>query len=101
MIKNIESFDKAYLYTSTFRNSDGDPVEFKNVVLIRPGFDIIHIWNSWNQAAGNRYTIDKEISIEEALKLPSLPDRLSLASRVELVGDTAQYITHEYEFKYL
>lgn len=100
-VANIDMYDRAYTYTSTFKNFEGDPVQIKSVLLLRPGWDLVNIVNKWNQAAGHTYIVNDKISIEEALQLPTLPDRISLTGRLEMIGDTAEYITHEYELKYL
>lgn len=100
-VANVDNFDRAYTYTSTFNNFEGDPVQIKSVLLLRPGWDLITIVNRWNQAAGHTYIVNDKITIEEALQLPDLPDRISLAGILEMVGDTAEYITKEYEFKHL
>ena len=97
----IKSYKEAWLYTKTFKSFEGDLIEMKSVVLVTFGTDFLTVFNTWQLAAGHSFSTPERISIEAALTLPSLPDRLTLKGRIELIGDTAQYITHEYEMKYL
>lgn len=95
-------FKEAWLYTSTFRTFEGDNVEIKSVCLVKEGVDFINVFNGWCRSASHSYICTGKISIEEAFNLPSLPDRLSLQSRIEIIGYTGvQYLTHEYELRYL
>lgn len=97
----IKSYKEAWLYTNTFTNFEGEPVQIKSVVLVRYGIDFHHVFNTWQQSSRHNYSTPERISIEAAMTLPNLPDRLTLKGRVELIGDTAQYITHEYNLEYL
>lgn len=97
----IKTYNEAWLYTKTFKSFEGDIIEMKSVCLVTVGINFHHVFNTWQTVAGHSFSIPEKISIEDALTLPSLPDRLTLKGRIELIGDTAQYITHEYEMKYL
>lgn len=97
----IKRYNEAWLYTKTFKSFEGNIIEMKSVVLVSVGVNFHHVFNTWQTAAGHAFSTPERISIEEALKLPSLPDRLSLKGRIEMIGDVSQYITHEYEMKYL
>lgn len=97
----LNGFSKAWIYTNRFTSHEGDKVQIKSVCLVRPGQDFITIFNGWQRHAGFNYTCDGTITMQEVLELPNLPDRLSLLSKLEMIGDEVPYITHEYDFKYL
>lgn len=95
MSDNIDNFAKAFTYTTTFQDATGNrTVECDNVCLVSHGYKPEEIFTSWLHAVNVRYQYGKVITVQEALELPTGKNHLSLKGKVELIGDTAQYITH-------
>lgn len=95
MSDNIDNFAKAFTYTTTFQDVTGNrTVECDNVCLVSHGYKPEEIFASWLHAANVRYKYGNVITVLEALDLPTGKNHLSLKGKVELIGATAQYITH-------
>ena len=94
MSDNIDNFSKAFTYTCIFRDHTGKPVQTENVCIVAAGEKPELVFAEWLGFAGFHYSYGSVITVSEALALGTAIDHLTLQGKVDMIGDTARYITH-------